>query len=628
MIAFSNITVRVKLTSVLILLAVLLISTYSTVIIVNSDQQRRLTATDSKTKLLVDRLIPLQRAISDMQVDVIQVQQFLTEAAATHNRDSFNDAEKYKTNFKIKLNDFRNILINLSSQYQLKRVRAIENKLTGLEKKFDEYHSLGVNMANVYIDKGVEAGNVLMDRFDPMSIALFRRLESVLNDTHLFVHSEADLVSRAVAETKGESDVLSRLVGIWAGFGLVVVTIAGTMVILGVSQPLVRLSAATESLGRNNLAVEIPERERKDEIGLLARAVQMFKDSAIRMRAREAEDVIAARAVARVVDSIAAGLDRLAVGDLTFQLEIELPAAYEKLRTDLNAAVAALKTLARGILASARNIRSGMQEISRAARDLSCRTEAQAATLEETATAIKDITFRVRITAESADHANQAVNRAKAGAERSGEIVGQAVTAMSSIEKSSAQISQIIGVIDDIASQTNLLALNAGIEAARAGTAGRGFAVVASEVRDLAQRTAGAAKDIKTLISVSRDHVGQGVHLVSQTGEALEQIIAQVTDISAIVGKIAASARDQSSSLDQINTAINQMDHVTQQNAAMAEQSTAASQILSQEMEALLQLIARFRLGQETSNDQRMVIEAHAESEGETVFRHVFAKTA
>ncbi|WP_308238302.1 methyl-accepting chemotaxis protein [Phenylobacterium sp. J367] len=190
------------------------------------------------------------------------------------------------------------------------------------------------------------------------------------------------------------------------------------------------------------------------------------------------------------------------------------------------------------------------------------------------------------------------VNTAKSDAERSSEVVRQAVEAMTGIEKSSGQIGQIIGVIDEIAFQTNLLALNAGVEAARAGDAGKGFAVVASEVRALAQRSADAAKEIKTLISASTDQVGQGVTLVGETGEALTRIAAQVADITTVVSEIAASAQEQATGLHQVNTAVNQMDQVTQQNAAMVEQSTAASHSLAQEAEELSRLIGRFQVGE------------------------------
>ncbi|MDE1906832.1 MAG: methyl-accepting chemotaxis protein, partial [Rhodospirillales bacterium] len=249
--------------------------------------------------------------------------------------------------------------------------------------------------------------------------------------------------------------------------------------------------------------------------------------------------------------------------------------------------------------------RSGTGEIAAAADDLSRRTEQQAASLEETAAALDEITATVRRTAEGASHAHEVVTSAQTDAERSGVVVRDAVAAMSGIETSSQQISNIIGVIDEIAFQTNLLALNAGVEAARAGDAGRGFAVVASEVRALAQRSADAAKEIKSLISASTRQVISGVDLVGQTGTALARIVSQIGEISGVVRQIAASAQEQATGLHEVNAAVNQMDQVTQQNAAMVEQSTAACHSLAQETEKLATLTARFQIGETNDTGNR-----------------------
>jgi len=232
-----------------------------------------------------------------------------------------------------------------------------------------------------------------------------------------------------------------------------------------------------------------------------------------------------------------------------------------------------------------------------AADDLSRRTEQQAATLEETAAALDEITALVGNTSSSVDRAHDAVVAASDEAARSGEIVTGAVRSMDLIAKSSDEIGQIIGVIDEIAFQTNLLALNAGVEAARAGDAGRGFAVVASEVRALAQRSADAAKEIKALIAPSSDQVRQGVDLVGKTGVALTAIVGRVAEVDELMKTIHLSAREQATGLDEVNRAVNQMDQVVQQNAAMVEQSTAATHSLKTETEELTRLIARFRVG-------------------------------
>ena len=249
------------------------------------------------------------------------------------------------------------------------------------------------------------------------------------------------------------------------------------------------------------------------------------------------------------------------------------------------------------VAANTQAIRSGTREISVAADDLSRRTEQQAASLEETAAALGEITATVRKTAEGATHARQVVSTAKHDAEKGSDVVRQAMTAMSGIEKSSQRIGQIIGVIDEIAFQADLLALNAGVEAARAGDAGRGFAVVASEVRALAQRSAEAAKEIEAFISASTGQVEQGVDLVAETGKALERIFTQVAEIDTIVSQIATSAQDQAVGLQEVNTAVSQMDQVTQQNAAMVEESTTASHTLSHETEELTRILGRFQVG-------------------------------
>lgn len=301
-----------------------------------------------------------------------------------------------------------------------------------------------------------------------------------------------------------------------------------------------------------------------------------------------------------VVASLGTALSELADGNLETTVYAEFAPQFAKLKNDFNSAASQLRSTIELVKKGAGSIRLGTDEISQASDDLSRRTENQAASLEETAAAVKEITDTVGKTAQGATHARDTVSVAKSDAEKSGEIVRKAIAAMNGIETSSKQISQIIGVIDEIAFQTNLLALNAGVEAARAGDAGRGFAVVASEVRALAQRSAEAAKEIKGLISASTGQVAQGVQLVGETGQALTRIVSQVGEINDIVTSIAASANEQAHGLEQVNTAVNEMDQVTQQNAAMVEEATAATQTLAQQTEELVRLVSRFRTGADT----------------------------
>jgi methyl-accepting chemotaxis protein len=313
-------------------------------------------------------------------------------------------------------------------------------------------------------------------------------------------------------------------------------------------------------------------------------------------QAEEEREAVGAR-LAEVVEALANGLGSLASGDLTQTLDNHFAPEYERLRGDFNAAIVGLQEVMREILLHAKAIASGSGEIAGASNDLAKRTEQQAASLEQTAAALDEITATVRQTATGSARAQGVAATAKADAEQSTRVVHDAVAAMGEIEGSARQIGQIIGVIDEIAFQTNLLALNAGVEAARAGEAGRGFAVVAQEVRALAQRAADAAKEIKTLISTSMQHVERGVRLVGETGQALGRIQTGVADINASISEIAASAKEQATGLAEVNAAVNQMDQVTQQNAAMVEESTTATQSLSNETNALMQALARFRIG-------------------------------
>jgi methyl-accepting chemotaxis protein len=298
-----------------------------------------------------------------------------------------------------------------------------------------------------------------------------------------------------------------------------------------------------------------------------------------------------------IVEALAESLRRMAGGDLTAEVNAKVDVRFQGIKDDFNRALSGLREAMGAISNSTATIHGGADEIASAADDLSRRTEHQAASLEETAAALDEITATIRQTATGAKAAAAVVLAARGDAQASGDVVQQAVAAMSQIETSAQEISQIIGVIDEIAFQTNLLALNAGVEAARAGEAGRGFAVVASEVRALAQRSAEAAKEIKALISASSQQVNSGVQLVGQTGDALQRIVDRVAEIDGMVGEIAATAQEQSVGLAQVNTAVNQMDQVTQQNAAMVEETTAAASSLKSEAGELTRLISGFDTG-------------------------------
>lgn len=394
--------------------------------------------------------------------------------------------------------------------------------------------------------------------------------------------------------------------------------IAASLVVAakGITTPIANLRQRMISLADGETQAPVDGQDRRDEVGQMAKAVSVFRENALdkqrmekeaaanlslteKERAeREAQKARDAADIQLAVDQLAAALNKLAAGDVCYRIETPFVPHLDTLRTNFNSSVGNLNDALRAVGQNARGIDAGANEIRAAADDLSKRTEQQAASVEETAAALEEITTTVKDSSRRAEEVGKLVDKARDGAEKSGNVVRKAVTAMHEIERSSGEITNIITVIDEIAFQTNLLALNAGVEAARAGEAGKGFAVVAQEVRELAQRSAKAAKEIKELITNSGTHVRSGVELVGETGRALEVIVGEVQEINRHVNAIVESAREQSTGLQEINTAVNAMDQGTQQNAAMVEQSTAASHSLAKEAASLNQLLSRFNLGE------------------------------
>ncbi|PDS99974.1 methyl-accepting chemotaxis protein [Rhizobium sp. S9] len=432
------------------------------------------------------------------------------------------------------------------------------------------------------------------------------------------------------------------------GMGLLVVATLVASAIFGskaIARPIAQLTSSMKQLAQGDLEVAVPFVSRADEIGDMAGAVEVFKQNGIRMRhlnaqerALQAKSADLSSNISTVVAAAVAGdftqrieksydnpdLDRfaasvnelvasvhqgvgetqrviaaLAQGDLTEEMRGDLQGSFGALKRDVNTTMDSLRAVMAEVQAAIDTINSGTGELSNAAGDLSKRTEQQAAALEETAASLEEITSTVKSSTERAAEASHMVGEARRSTDQSSAVVTDAVAAMGRIEQASREISQIINVIDEIAFQTNLLALNAGVEAARAGEAGKGFAVVAQEVRELAQRSARAAKDIKDLITRSGTEVQTGVKLVTATGEALSLIQTQVTEINDHVHSIATAAKEQTTGLSEVNTAVNQMDQVTQQNAAMVEEATASTSRLADEVVTLSRLISRFNIGSE-----------------------------
>ncbi|WP_429929893.1 HAMP domain-containing methyl-accepting chemotaxis protein [Agrobacterium vitis] len=424
--------------------------------------------------------------------------------------------------------------------------------------------------------------------------------------------------------------------GAAAGIGAMV------FVFKGVSNPIERLTRSMRRLADGNLQTEVLYLERGNEIGDMARALEIFKQNGLRVQMMNAQElhmrqksdelrdsigeVVAAAVVGdfsqritrdfdfedlnafassmnKLVQSIDTGLGEtrrivaaLSDGDLTDTMRGQFHGAFAELQQNVNGTMSALRGIVGEVRSSIDMINSGSGELRFASDNLAKRTEQQAATLEETSSALEEITTAVHSSNDRAQQTSRMVDEARRSTEQSASVVHDAVSAMGRIEQASGEIGKIINVIDEIAFQTNLLALNAGVEAARAGEAGKGFAVVAQEVRELAQRSAGAAKDIKSLITKSGEEVNAGVRLVTATGDALSKIRDHVVDINAQVHQIANAAKEQSFKLQEVNSAVSQMDQVTQRNAAMVEETTASTNQLADDAQNLARLISHFKL--------------------------------
>ncbi|HEY5795568.1 MAG TPA: methyl-accepting chemotaxis protein [Bosea sp. (in: a-proteobacteria)] len=514
-------------------------------------------------------------------------------------------------------------LADVAKSYNNVAVRLMDAKIS-FPQKASELDALGLRFAAVKGQVDDIVKQAARDE-DLAALSIMSQLDRTIGEIVADADKLADAIRADTEATSGaldqESQTLHALMLALSGLGMLL-GLAGAMILArrAITGPLDALKLRMGDLAAGNYEVAIDGQTRRDEIGAMARAVQVFKENGLAVQRLETETAQGREASEaqrhqieqersehslrqarlaseqnQIMELLASGLDLMSKGDLTYRIEAEVASDYEKLRDDFNLALSHIAETIRTIQTTASDVGNAAHEINSGANDLSKRTEDQASSLEETAATTEQLAASVKAAANASRQAVALADEAMEVARRGGAIVGEAVEAMTRIEAASRKISDITSVIDEIAFQTNLLALNAAVEAARAGDAGKGFAVVASEVRTLAQRSGDAAKDITALITESGSEVAQGVGLVRSAGEVLDRIVEASHKVSATVSDISAASAEQANGIDEMSQTVAHMDEMTQQNAALAEQSAASATALSTQIQRLNALVASFR---------------------------------
>jgi methyl-accepting chemotaxis protein len=589
----DNIKISVKTIGCVLLLAVVsaCLIAFSGITLNRLDHEfSQLLEGDAQTRVELARVT---RRISDLGYYALAVTTYAPDAP---------EAKKHAAELEA---SYKQGLSNLANAKKFSPHRKAE--LEKFEKSFAELRALAAGVANSYMQ--TETTNATEVK------RLNETLPVVADELRTYNQQLSKEMATAMAAVNaaGESSLI-WIYSMGAAGILFSLLLALWISTAKIARPLNQLAQRMGMLASGDLAVEIDGQSRRDEVGAMAKAVQVFKDNAVALkesevqaaeqrrvaeqeRARnEAVRAEAARQVQMVVNGLGLGLERMATGDLTYRITDEFVDEYKKVQEDFNAAIAQLQDTIASIALSSNEVSNAASEISASTSDLSQRTEEQAASIEQTSASMEQISVTVKKNAENAQQANQFANDTATVADRGGAVVAEAISAMSRIEESSRKISDIISVIDEIARQTNLLALNAAVEAARAGEAGRGFAVVASEVRSLAQRSSQAAKDIKDLITNSSSQVQEGVGLVNKAGASLTEIVESIKKVAQIVADIAVASNEQATGIDQINVALTQMDEVTQQNSALVEENAATAKTLEQQSGAMNESVGSFKL--------------------------------